>query len=60
MADVSLFWETNIAAVTSCENSIYHVNDNFSIFCKEFHNAVETFSTKIIEQDLFGHTVNNW
>ena len=49
-----------MATVTSCENSIYHVNDNFSIFCKEFHNSVETFSTKIIEQDLFGHTVNNW
>ena len=27
-----IVWETNMAAVTSCENSIYHVNDNFLYF----------------------------
>ena len=27
MAAISLFWDTNMAAVTSCENTLYHVGD---------------------------------
>ena len=29
MAAVSLFWKTNMAAVTSCENALYTVISNF-------------------------------
>ena len=27
MAAVSLFWDTNMAAVTSCENTLYEMQD---------------------------------
>ena len=49
MATVSLFWDTNMAAVTSCENTLYNdhndQNDHFHI--------VTLFTPKILHNHCF-------
>ena len=39
MAAVSLFWDTNMAAVTSCENTLYYGEKELKLF-KDFRDRL--------------------
>ena len=53
MAAVSLFWDTNVAAVTSCENTLY-IFVLVMVFYTNFVSSikVEPFIKKAMQQSI--------
>ena len=51
MAAISLFWDTNMAAVTSCENTLYYLKWFRHLRCDPVHQEVMNTLRRFMDEE---------